>query len=282
MFGYVVPYKPELRVRDLALYNGYYCGLCDALQREYGLMKRLLLNYDCAFLAALLDGLSGNGKMRLARCPFKPVLKKRPFAESSPVMRFAAAMNVLLAYYKLEDDKHDEKNVSAYAMGTVFKRAARRAAKRYPELDERIKNRLSELNTLEAENCADIDLVANASARLLADAVDAAPIADLREKRALYSLSFNIGRWIYLADAWHDRERDLKKGDYNVFNITNCDIKRARMLLEVALDQASLAYDLLDIRSNRGLLDNVIYIGCFEKTKTVLEPECDRKNKREK
>lgn len=283
MFGYVVPYRPELRVRELALYNGYYCGLCNVLQKDYGLTKRMLLNYDCAFVAALLDGLSGGTRMTQKRCPFKPTGKKRPFAEPSTVMSFAAALNVLLAYYKLEDDWNDEKKASALLLSRVFRRAARKAARKYPKLDTHIRTGLSDLNALESNGCGDIDLVANAFANLLANAIDTAPIEDIREKRALHVLSFNIGRWIYLVDAWHDRERDKKKNDYNVFNITDCEKNRARMLMGVALDQASRAYDLLDIRSNRGLLDNVIYMGCFEKSKTILEPECtDKKCKRAK
>ncbi|MDI9494271.1 MAG: DUF5685 family protein, partial [Bacillota bacterium] len=31
MLGYVVPDKPELKIREFELYSGYYCGLCKSV-----------------------------------------------------------------------------------------------------------------------------------------------------------------------------------------------------------------------------------------------------------
>lgn len=264
----------------MTLYNGYYCGLCDVLGREYGVTRRMLLNYDCAFIAALLDGLSGHQPLMQKKCPFKPLKAKRPFAKSSPALKFSAALNVLLTYYKLRDDWDDEKKLYALTASRIIKRAAKKASKKYPKLNESIRTGLSGLSALESSGCPDIDAVANGFAKLLADALESAPIDSEQNRKAMYSLSFNVGRWIYLVDAWHDRERDKKSGDYNVFNITRCEKERARMLLEIALNQATRAYDLLDIRENRDLLDNVIYMGCFEKTMAVLESDCDKKRSR--
>ncbi len=266
-----MPYKPELLVRDLTLYNGYYCGLCQSLQRDYGVTSRALLNYDCTFVAALLDSVGERKPCVLKRCPFKPLAKKRTFAQPSEGLRFAAALNVLLSYYKFGDDWLDDRSVSALTMRIAFKRAKRKAERLFPELDSAICLGMNRLNALEASDCDSIDMVANAFGELLAEAIDAAPVNDDRTKKALYSLSRNMGRWIYLIDAWHDRERDKKHNDYNVFNINNTEAERAQMLLEVALNQAMRAYDLIDIQSNRGLLDNVMYMGCFEKTQAVLK-----------
>ena len=53
MFGYVKPYKPELRVRELEEYKAVYCGLCRELGQSFGLFARFTLSYDFAFLAML-------------------------------------------------------------------------------------------------------------------------------------------------------------------------------------------------------------------------------------
>lgn len=52
MFGYVRPYKDEMKVREYEQYKGIYCGLCRALGKEYGIFTRLTLSYDCTFFAA--------------------------------------------------------------------------------------------------------------------------------------------------------------------------------------------------------------------------------------
>ena len=36
MFGYVRPYKPELKVREYEMFRAAYCGLCWALKEKYG------------------------------------------------------------------------------------------------------------------------------------------------------------------------------------------------------------------------------------------------------
>ena len=59
MFGYVLPCKPELKVREWTRYRAYYCGLCKELGREYGLFSRFLLNYDLVLLALCADAARG-------------------------------------------------------------------------------------------------------------------------------------------------------------------------------------------------------------------------------
>ena len=54
MFGYVRPFRPELKCKDFDLYRATYCGLCRCLRRRYGLIAPMLLNFDFTFLALLL------------------------------------------------------------------------------------------------------------------------------------------------------------------------------------------------------------------------------------
>ena len=56
MFGYVRPYKDELRVREYEQYKAIYCGLCRALGKNYGVLSRLTLSYDCTLFAAAAIG----------------------------------------------------------------------------------------------------------------------------------------------------------------------------------------------------------------------------------
>ena len=53
MFGYVLPYKTELLVREYEQYKSVYCELCRELGKRYGWTARFTLSYDCTFYALL-------------------------------------------------------------------------------------------------------------------------------------------------------------------------------------------------------------------------------------
>ena len=83
MFGYVLPFKADLKVCQWTAYRAYYCGLCQELKREYGFVSRLLLNYDMVTLALLADGLAGTEPPVCAqRCVANPV-EKRPWRRTA-------------------------------------------------------------------------------------------------------------------------------------------------------------------------------------------------------
>ena len=53
MFGYVIPDKPNMFMKDYSLYRAYYCGLCKAIGERCGETMRFLTNYDVTFLSLL-------------------------------------------------------------------------------------------------------------------------------------------------------------------------------------------------------------------------------------
>ena len=59
MFGYVLPDKPNMFVRDYTLFRAYYCGLCHAMKKEAGQISRLSVNYDAAFISLLFSDIRG-------------------------------------------------------------------------------------------------------------------------------------------------------------------------------------------------------------------------------
>ena len=44
-----------------------------------------------------------------------------------------------------------------------------------------------------------------------------APTLPEREWAAADWMFYNLGKWVYLMDAWDDREKDEKSGSYNPF-----------------------------------------------------------------
>ena len=58
MFGYIIPLKNELKVKDFDKFRTYYCSICSEIKNKFGNIPRLGLNYDTTFFSILLDGLS--------------------------------------------------------------------------------------------------------------------------------------------------------------------------------------------------------------------------------
>ena len=131
MFGYVTICEPELKVKDLKKYRAYYCGLCRILKEDYGFMGQMTLTYDMTFAVILLSSLyESQTETRMHRCKVHPV--KKQFMFTNEITSYAAAMNVLLAYYHMEDDWNDEHKVSSLMTKSLIYRKAERISEQYP------------------------------------------------------------------------------------------------------------------------------------------------------
>ncbi len=261
MFGYIRPLECELKVREQAEYRGYYCGLCKSIGARYGQLERLSLSYDCAFLAALLSAISGGAGFSRGNCGPRCYRGKRAIANASPALDYAADVNVLLAWYQAADDAADEKSAKALTARLAFSRAYRKAAKRHPELDREIRDNTEHLHALERERTASTDEPSDTFGKTLAAVILHAPMLPPSERQAAEWMFYNLGRWIYLIDAWDDRKKDAKSGGYNPFGLTGMEPERARFLLNVTLNEVSKAYDLLNLQQPSGLLDNIVGLG---------------------
>ena len=104
MFGYVRPSDRRLSEQEREAFRAAYCGLCHALGKRYGLVGRMILNYDLTFLAMVLS--DGAGRTECRRCAIHPV-KGCPCAEGDPALNTAADMSVILTYWQLRDGVAD-------------------------------------------------------------------------------------------------------------------------------------------------------------------------------
>ena len=101
MFGYVMASLKELEKPRRNRYSAVYCAICRSIRKQCSQSCRLWLSYDMAFLALLLMSLyepeeSGGNHA----CLIHP---GRSWTENQYI-RYAADMNVALAYYNALDD----------------------------------------------------------------------------------------------------------------------------------------------------------------------------------
>ncbi len=261
MFGYVNIYKNELKIKDYNLFRAYYCGLCKALGKRYNQALRLGLSYDMTFLAIIADSLNSS-EPKLINDGCVKHIGKHLICTNNKYIDYSADAGVILSYHKLTDDITDDKSVKAYIARLAYLRAVKKASGLYPELSETVKQKLNELSELEKNKCESIDMAAHPFACLTEEIFK---IAD----NSLAKLGYNIGRFIYIADALSDLKDDIKNGSYNPFLCaygedfikTKEFCERARGSINMTLSAISREYELLDIKKNKSITDNIIYMG---------------------
>lgn len=262
MYGYVVVNKPELKFREYDVYRSYYCGLCKALGKQYGMGSRMTLSYDCTFLVMLLSGLyEPQTDYAEKRCIAHPA-GVHPERKNA-VTDYVADMNVLLAYYKCMDDWADERKVSRRAMAMGLKNSVKRIQQQYPEKAKVIQLQLQQLSQLEQNRETNIDKMSACFGNVLAE------IMVYRQdewESTLRGLGYALGRFIYLMDAYDDLDSDMKKGRYNVLAYHK-DISDFDNFCEGILNSLMAAcagyFERLPIVQDTEILRNIIYSGVW-------------------
>ncbi len=273
MFGYVNVYKNELKVKEYDLFRAYYCGLCKTLKKNYGFASRMGLSYDLAFLSLLLSSVYPQDDIAKSQVCVANPLKKKPVVVSNKFMEYASSANVILTYFKLKDDICDNHSIKAVLFLPFMLSAVRKAKKLEPELYSNVKSSMNKLSKLEKANCSDPDIVANEFAVLTGYVFSSDLISDEKIRRILEQMGKLIGRYIYLLDACEDYEKDKERKNYNILSQSGCTISKDELLdsLEFTLSEIAMAYNLLDIKKNKPILDNIIYLGLADSLKKARE-----------
>ena len=260
MFGFVTAASELLREENRIRYRGWYCGLCRSLGEVCGKSCRLLLNYDMAFLAMLLSSVHGleesAEECSCAAHPLKKHLEIRTAASD-----YAADMNVILGYYKLMDDWHDDRNPAALAAASAFAPKCRELEEKYPRQAQAIATCLDNLSELEEDGECNPDLPANCFGRLMGELfVMAEGLDDEQELRAF---GRTLGRFIYVMDAATDLESDVRHERYNCLVGTEPD--GIYDLLQVMGGDFMRCYRRLTLSKDAEIADNILTAGIWQK-----------------
>lgn len=267
MFGYVKPYNPELRVRELEEYKAVYCGLCKQLGRSFGVFARFTLSYDFAFLAMLKTALDREICPETERCACiaHPFCKRIRVRENA-AMQMAARAAMISVYYKLSDDREDEgffRRIGAVLL-LPFAKRTRRKALAFADgaaADEAAAKMSAAQAQLEAEKCQIPDAAAEPTANFLA-AVLKNCAATAEQAAVLERFGYLLGRYVYLCDALDDLEDDRRRGRYNPFLYAGGEAAiAAKNALFLTTAELSDDFDLLELHRYEGILENIIRIG---------------------
>lgn len=308
MFGYVAVNQPELKMKDYSRYREYYCGVCHALREAYGVSGQLSLTYDATFAAILLSALYEPETTRSAcRCIVHPVGKKNYL--SSSAIEYAADMNLVLGYYKCLDDWEDDRNFIRLSYSGVIRGSVKRIKQKYGKKVAQIRDKIKELAAWEAEmqgrlgdtkdrvcdnwnvrsGAENIDVPAGIFGDIMRvifsvkpqelycshadgtgkESAESCPAYCEDWSKELGDFGYQLGKFIYILDAYDDVGDDIKKGRYNPFAEKYQSMEKEafqawvkQLLMMIAADMAKV-YEKMPIVEEVGILRNIIYSGIW-------------------
>lgn len=279
MYGYIVPYKNTLKASDFVLYRSFYCGVCCQTGKMFGQLPRFTTNYDFAFLTALLfDYAAGDIVIEEHTCILNP-FKKKAILMPSPLLERIAAANILLAYQKADDGVADGDGIKYRAVRRALKKPFNKSKKLLPDVWEAIKSSYKKLALLEKEGVASIDRAADPFADLLRTLPSL--ILERETDDNFKGLCYNIGKFVYLADALDDIDDDFKKKRFNPFLRAYPDFRSRKAFIEAhkadlefiftsVCARAQNCFNALKLTQSGRLLKNIVFDGMNKKTEELL------------
>jgi len=265
MFGYINVNREKLNLTDRCMYQSYYCGLCQKLKENFGRKGQMLLNYDMTFLIVLLTGLyEPREKTEAVNCIAHPLGKH--MARTNEFTEYAAAVNLILSYYKCKDDWEDEHRRKSYLAAKLLAPKIRDICRQYPSKVASVSSNLRRLSALERKNEQNIDLVAGIFGNIMAELF--AYRKDEWEP-SLRKVGFFLGKFIYLMDAYTDVDTDIRSHNYNPFKeaYQNDPLfsENCRKLMTLMMAECSREFEKLPILLHTDILRNILYSGVWQR-----------------
>lgn len=220
MKGYLSPLAPGPEER--ALFRSYQCGLCHAMESEFGFRYRLFAQPDVVFLNVLLDRLSAAGPAPVGRraCPLGPVVTRNlPVRAKTENTRVAAAFGVYMAVEKLRDDWQDDGGWLRWLAWRAFRPGHARArtvleAAGFPVA--RVEEEMAAQAEIERGGALAVEDAARPTAAIARSLFAfAAREADPVLRGRVAAIGERVGGFLFYMDNLLDLPRDLAAGGYN-------------------------------------------------------------------
>lgn len=270
MFGYITVNRAELKVKESAAYDAYYCGLCHALHGLHGRAGQLTLTYDMTFLVILLNGVYEHEMHeKTGRCLAHPM--KNHTERWNDFSSYCADMNILLAYHNLLDDWQDDRKLSRYAAAQLLSKTYRGIREKYPRQHQAVVDYMKALSVCE-KSCSDnVEEAACLTGKMLAEIFvcrEDAWASDLRQ------MGFFLGKFIYLMDAYEDIDDDIANACYNPFmqfrEREDFD-DYCKQILTMMIAECSREFEKLPILTHAEILRNILYSGVWCRFEAICE-----------
>lgn len=279
MFGYILPDKPNLYMKDYTLYRAFYCGLCHQIGRCQGQCMRLGVNYDVTFLSILMWGLSREEPpLKMRACILNP-LKKKPTVGENETLEKMAYLNALLLDFKCRDDIQDGGRRGKKVLRALMKGKVKKARAALPKVAAVLDRAFGEQCTVESKRPASWHVAADPFGQAMQEIIrDLAGEYYIGE---LGMLGYLLGQYVYLLDAIDDYDRDVKKKQYNpLVERFHCKDKKSllaehegelRKEVEQTIAMVKENYQRIPVFATEGIITNTLWMGLMARYRQLTE-----------
>lgn len=230
-------------------------------------------------MAILLDSIEDERtSVQSERCFVHPN-KKKPYVLDNKALSYAAFCNVALTYFKLVDNKEDDKSITSSFLSFILKGYFKKFPKDSDKILLEVEKSLKDLSKLEKGGVAQsIDEISHPFAHLVGYLISVYNSND----ENLYNLGYNLGKWIYLIDAIDDLEKDMKKNKFNPLNdILNKENLPYQEFMSSILERIEfnlttcgrIAFNELaniNLKKNEEIIKNILSLGLMMKMDKIL------------
>ena len=272
MFGYLSLNKGELKIKDYETYHSFYCGLCRTLKEKFGKIGQMTLTYDMTFLTILLTSLYELPyKKKNNRCMLHPQ-KKYPMIITE-ASNYCSDMNLLLAYHNFMDDWIDEKRIDKLILANQLKKKYELVEKHYERQAKAVRAYIKQLHQCEKRQERDLDKIAGHTGKLLGE------IFVWKEDMwapHLRKMGYYIGKYIYLIDAFEDKEKDERNHQYNPWLLQTKEYRSTeycQTVLRMMMIESAKEFEFLPCIDHIDILRNVIYSGVWYQFSRIVNGE---------
>ncbi len=279
MIEYLYPCVPELKIKDYDTYRAFCCGLCSQLKEQYGFFASRIMNRDAVLFALLADGLAGReGTVRCGHC-MRHSVSCTPMLCHTQGIRLAAMINVLLEWHRLQLLRQ-AKGVPLWLQikygvhSRLLEGAFRKAAEDGPQVERLMLQELDQIHALAQTDCRASERLAEPYSNLLSALfVYCAP--DPSSIKALRRAGSALGRIYFLLGEVERYPQAQRCGGRNFFLCNGMTYAAARENAKYQCNLAAAdlagAYNLLNLKINRALLDNLVFLGLEEAVASIGE-----------
>ena len=286
MFGYLQPFKDELKYKHIKEYKKYYCSVCNGLRREFGYVYSGLLNYEAVYLYLFLDGITNDRQTQKypVRCSINPLINFE-FDINEKLLKYVCFINYYLAVEKVKDNSLDEKNFlyrGLYAFLSSRKKYKKRCEEYY-DLIKVLNEKMEVFNKLEKNSESSFDELALSMGCLLEIIVEfylnRENIGTINERDRAKKVSFHLGELIYLLDALEDYDDDIKKNRYNPLRRSmsenpnekrNIDLKRGMIMANLMLQKIQLLSGDIKYYVHEPFINNILVFSLRNSLKQIV------------
>lgn len=242
MFGHL-----DLNFEGDTEFRIYMCSLCHTLGKEYGVMARLFTNYDMSLcLLTVLSHAKESLRIKRNICPALSINKI--LADELPVLRYAAAITVLLVSEKIKDDIYDEnKKYPKKLLRWVEKRKdkAIKVLRGFGFDPKTIEEAFETQRILEKRGETELFNLMEPTAIVMSEIyAGAAILSGISEYESIFKrIGYSLGKIIYLLDCIADYRHDLMRNTFNP--LCKCLVCRSDPTTSISHDIKENVFHLL-------------------------------------